>query len=66
MTKAELVEILVNDTLSHRVYPNATPKQREQYRYHDYWRLHDYYCKWSRKKLLNVVFHNVLNKLGGL
>jgi hypothetical protein len=66
MTKAELVEVLVNDTLDHRVYPSATREQREKYRHRDYWELHDYFCKWSRKKLLSVVFHNTLNKLGGL
>lgn len=66
MTKADLIEILVNDTLDHRIYPSATPKQREQYRRRDYWELHDYFSKWTRRKLLKVVFHNVLNKLGGL
>ena len=66
MTKAELIEILTNDTLDQRVYPSAKPDQRRKYRERDYWELHDYYSKWSRKKLLNVVFHNVLNKLGGL
>lgn len=66
MTKAELIEILVIDTLSHRIYPSATPDQRKRYRERDYWDLHDYYCTWSRDKLLKVIFHNVTNKLGGL
>lgn len=66
MTKAELIEILVNDTLNRRVYPSATREQREKYRHRDYWELHEHYCLWSRKELLKHVFHNILNKLGGL